>query len=526
MIEVTLVIQSEGEAVAVPLDGHSLTIGRGDDAELVIADGGLSRLHASIHADGEAVWVVDENSTNGTAVNGRAVPPDGLVLQHGDEIALGDETTIIVEIRDGNASPSAPAPRAKIRIKDEHLPDAQRINNSPGTNDARQEWWSSPIFIASLSGVVVVTLIAFLIIGFFIVRNREGASQTSAQPTPTVNLPPTPAPTAVEFEDVSEQLPPTAPVDDPTVTDEAVRQALAQVGQDRGEPVGGEATTATPPELQHYPDRRRFLAIQTAAARAARVRLPRDYMELVGMVRENQFVELPAIGENYVLYGVGGGVNDGPFTFFDRTSGEGIPLYRTPEELQAGLDAMTGSEERRVAIADFYREERNRQLIHTSFDDFARLVTSFNGRAYNLEDAAARRDLKRLLLRHVRQPVRVIIEEIGRAYRQRFNRHLPVTSIIRTEQYQRELSQRNVNAARNAVPPHTTGFAFDISYRYMNAAEQTFLMTEIARLERAGRVEALRENNNCYHIFVFADGRPPSERLIRGGMSGGAGDDN
>jgi uncharacterized protein YcbK (DUF882 family) len=524
MFEVTLVIHSEGETTEVTLDG-GLTIGRGDDAELVINDSGLSRVHASIYRDMEAVWIVDENSTNGTQVNGQEVLPEGLTLGHGDEITLGDATTIIVEMRQTPAfvTPAPAPPRAKIRIKEEHLAEIPNTDTASGA----QAWWSSPIFIATLSGFVVLTFLTLIVLGVYILRRDDstGAEQSSwGQPTPVVNLPPTPQPTAVEFEDVSEQIPVTEAVNDSTVTNEQVRQALMQIGQDRGEPMGGEARTEIPPELLHYPDRRRFLAIQTAAAQAARVELPRDYLELARMVREGQFVELQPLGENYVLYGVGGGVNDEPFTFYDRESGEGIPLYRTPEEFQAGLNSMTGSEERRTAIVNFYREERNRNMIHAEFERFANLVRDLGGRAYNLEDAAARRDLKKFLLRHVRQPVRAMIEEIGRAYRSRFQRYLPVTSIIRTIQYQRELSLRNVNAARNAVPPHTTGYAFDISYRYMTAAEQNFLMAEIARLERAGRLEALRENNNSYHIFVFADGRPPPERLIRVGAGGGSSD--
>ncbi len=166
MFEVTLLIQSEGETVEVPLDGHSLTIGRDDSAELVINDSGLSRLHASIHREAEAVWIVDENSTNGTHVNGRSVPLDGMMLGDGDEISLGDETTIIIVIC-RNASP---APRTKIRIKDEHSTAAPfapvRQTNVRQLNHARP-WWSSPVFIAALSGIIVVTLISFVIIGVY-----------------------------------------------------------------------------------------------------------------------------------------------------------------------------------------------------------------------------------------------------------------------------------------------------------------------------------------------------------------------
>ena len=72
----------------------------------------------------------------------------------------------------------------------------------------------------------------------------------------------------------------------------------------------------------------------------------------------------------------------------------------------------------------------------------------------------------------------------------------------------------NPNAADVAPPPHTTGFAFDVYYRYMTAEEQEFVMSEIARLERAGRVEALRELRDHYHVFVFAEGRPPAAEAV------------
>ena len=65
-----------------------------------------------------------------------------------------------------------------------------------------------------------------------------------------------------------------------------------------------------------------------------------------------------------------------------------------------------------------------------------------------------------------------------------------------------------------APPPHTTGLAFDIYYRFMTAAEQEFMMGEIARLEREGRVEALRELRDHYHVFAFPEGRAPEEKQV------------
>jgi hypothetical protein len=63
------------------------------------------------------------------------------------------------------------------------------------------------------------------------------------------------------------------------------------------------------------------------------------------------------------------------------------------------------------------------------------------------------------------------------------------------------------------MPPHTTGMAFDVSYKFMAPDEQNFLMEEVARLKGGGRVEAVRERRNHFHIYVLADG-PPPEALI------------
>ncbi|MET0621792.1 MAG: hypothetical protein ABW250_02320 [Pyrinomonadaceae bacterium] len=64
------------------------------------------------------------------------------------------------------------------------------------------------------------------------------------------------------------------------------------------------------------------------------------------------------------------------------------------------------------------------------------------------------------------------------------------------------------------MPPHSTGLAFDILYRYMTAEEQEHVMADIARLRDAGRVESLRENRDHFHVFAFVDGRRPDEELI------------
>jgi hypothetical protein len=103
MLEVTLTYQSPQGPKQVPIKGDRLSIGRDATADLVIADEGLSRLHASIHREGDRVWILDERSTNGSYVNGTLVPPAGTPLADGDEILIGHHTTLRVQIRKASA---------------------------------------------------------------------------------------------------------------------------------------------------------------------------------------------------------------------------------------------------------------------------------------------------------------------------------------------------------------------------------------------------------------------------------------
>lgn len=98
MLEVTLTVRSRLESRSVLLTEPRLTIGRGDAAMLSIDDPGLSRVHASINSDAGKVWILDEGSINGSFVNGEAVPGTGRPLADGDEITIGNDTTIVVSV--------------------------------------------------------------------------------------------------------------------------------------------------------------------------------------------------------------------------------------------------------------------------------------------------------------------------------------------------------------------------------------------------------------------------------------------
>jgi hypothetical protein len=142
------------------------------------------------------------------------------------------------------------------------------------------------------------------------------------------------------------------------------------------------------------------------------------------------------------------------------------------------------------------------------------LARDFGGLSYNLDEPADRTRFQVRLLSLARPEARDVMLEVAHAYHERFGRLLPVTSLVRSQRYQRRLSRVNPNAALVDTAPHTTGMAFDISYKYMANDEQNFVMETLAELERGGTVEALRERRNHFHIYAFADGERPAEPLV------------
>lgn len=75
------------EGLELPVDRDWMVIGRGRSADLLITEPTISRAHAAIGFDGEAFFVEDLGSTNGTSVNGKREPR--AALNSGDEIQLG-----------------------------------------------------------------------------------------------------------------------------------------------------------------------------------------------------------------------------------------------------------------------------------------------------------------------------------------------------------------------------------------------------------------------------------------------------
>ncbi|HSJ94395.1 MAG TPA: DUF3662 and FHA domain-containing protein [Gaiellaceae bacterium] len=78
-----------------PITKPEVVLGRSREADLRLADANVSRKHAAIRREGEAYWVTDLGSTNGTEVNGERVTRHE--LKDGDRITLG-ATEVVFEL--------------------------------------------------------------------------------------------------------------------------------------------------------------------------------------------------------------------------------------------------------------------------------------------------------------------------------------------------------------------------------------------------------------------------------------------
>lgn len=503
MKKVVLHIDSEGEHREVTLKDE-ISIGRTDSAQIVLPDSGLSRVNTTIFRDGDEVFVVDENSTNGTFLNGERVFENPRQINDRDEITLGNETLIYVEIYAEKSVAAAPQAEKKTSA-----PKKAKKSPKAKTPTQKNQLPMIPI-IAGLS----VFLIAFLVLGVILIYSLiEEPGSGNGKPTPQINtemlipmrvIDPlggedpddlddllaswenedksVEANDLAEVQSTMESAAPTTPgakASELIVPVELFNRMINLAKEPRSPSGERPAGMRIRPELCCGVPKQTKKLSQMVSQR--NYQQPLDYAELADKRMKRELMELPVATNIYVL-DVGGNATEEEFTQFSWDT--------NPRSQKLSPDSP-------------------------KYQTLKRLADDFDGQKYDLNNPKHRKQMKIRLLRMFNPRARDILMEFAGAYQQKFQRPLRITSLTRSMEYQISLNANNANSfkvsGKGSLPPHTSGCAFDLARKQMTTDEQNFMIEKLAEMENRGILDALIEYNAnaCFHIFIYDDGKAP-----------------
>jgi ABC-type lipoprotein export system ATPase subunit/CRP-like cAMP-binding protein len=116
-----LVVQGELEGQGFALDEPDVIVGRGKDADLVLAVHGVSRRHARLQRGPQGWTLTDLGSTNGTLLNGRPIPPNvACALRPGDRVTMVSLVFVLQQ--------TGPSDEPSVAEQ----PPARRLHPAPG----------------------------------------------------------------------------------------------------------------------------------------------------------------------------------------------------------------------------------------------------------------------------------------------------------------------------------------------------------------------------------------------------------
>lgn len=500
MKKVTLHINNEIESRTIEL-ADELSIGRSDSAQLVLNDSGLSRLNTTIFRDGDEILIVDENSTNGTFVNGERIYGAPRPVNDHDEIRIGNNTTIYVEFAGAQSNP-------QIKKQAADAPKAPTNDAPVSQPKLTQENKQIPIILIAAGAMFVVIIIGAVAAVLLIGDSGRGSKNTvQTKNTPVQTRSDLLIPIRVidplggqdpddlddiisSLEGVEEEKLDASNVDEVQATtstgakDTELNVPIEFWQKQRDLALGARsAATGLDPGLKFFPE----LVGGNVAKQKAKLselitggyKQPMDFSDLAEKRLKGELIELP-IATQWYLLDVGGSASENPFTAFSFQMGD------TP--IAAGS---------------------------TKYLPLDELSKSFQGQKYDLNSGRDRRQIRIRLLRMFHPRAKPILEELAKAYQAKFGRPLRVTSLTRSMDYQIGLNKINPNSFNvkgpGSLPPHTSGCAFDLARKHMTADEQNFLQEKLVEMEKRGVLDALREGgaNACFHVFIYPDGRPP-----------------
>lgn len=478
----------------------SLSIGRTSHADLAIDDPGLSRVNTTFFIDDGELLVVDENSTNGTFVNGSRLAGSPVRLSNGDTVTLGSGTSVRVEIGDSFQA-STPEPAVQAAVTPKPTPTVK-----PPVQPSGAPAGNSNTSIAMIAaGALTFLILIFGVIAIVLVTQMDSGNTNRPSGTPPMTasamipvrvIDPLGGEDEEELDDLiaswevaEDEIVATDVADITTASPEseeaelnvsatflADRQRLALADRP-GEKGIRPAGLNVPKELfgDGVIKQKRKLAQMNSGG----YRQPLDFADLAEKRLGRELIEMPMATQSFYL-DVGGSAQDKVFSSFSFSQGV--------------ADIVPG---------------------HPKFDILKRLADNFAGQKYDLNLPEHRKQIRRRLLRMFQPRAKPILKELADAYFARFQRPLRVTSLTRSMDYQILLNSNNANSFKvrgeGSLPPHTSGCAFDLARKHMPVEEQNFLMAKLAEMEQAGKLDALIEYgvNACFHVFIYHDGDPP-----------------
>lgn len=506
MKKVTLYIESGYDSREISLEEET-SIGRTAEARIVLDDVGLSRLNTTFFRDGEDILVVDENSTNGTFVNGKKLSSTPQLIFDGDEIKMGNDTVVRVSFRENRPLPVSDNPPPKPKSA---LNSTKSAAKTPSPVEEKEKM---PIVV--VGSIAAIFVIIFGAIAGFLISNSGtgGGNDTSGTPRKSVKVDLTLAiPIRVddpmgggEADDnlddlisaweVQEKELNIKDVDEfkvttTTTTEGKVEKSDLDVDntfyeqQMQKAKKFGKLNNPDPPGLNPLPPELIGGNVSKQKAKLAELiqrdgyKQPLDFADLAQHRMEgSHLVELPKATETYVL-DIGGSATENEFINFDFDGGTG-KLSPDSED----------------------------------YKTLKKLADNFEGQKYDLNNGRDRRQMRIRMLRMYNKQARKVLEEIARKFYDKFKNPLRLSSLSRSMDYQIILNGNNTNSfvvrGKGSLPPHTSGCAIDIPRRTLTADEQNFLMDLFATMERENKIDALREgaSNPCFHFFIYPDGK-------------------
>ena len=318
------------------------------------------------------------------------------------------------------------------------------------------------------------------------------------------------------------------------------------------------SSAITPTSAGSWPSRSRAGASRTTTC-------PTTRPALAELIRRGELVEVKPVTDDYILYGVGANADRGaarPLRPPDRARGHAVPALgrvrrrarrlprrgggeerghrgaargvpqddhedaRRPQPPQgarhagqAGPAEVAAIEKRIASDAAWYDDYDRRQMLVGEWELLHEIAASLGGRAYDLEQASDRRAFR---ARAAELPAaggagRHAGDRPSR-YRAEFGRPLAFTSLVRSEDYQLQLGETNANATQDRRPPahHRPRLRHLLPVHDRDRAGRDH-GTDRRAWSREGRLEALRENRDHFHMFAFARGPAPAGAADRGG---------